>query len=101
MTNEAMQPEPFGYFRAEPFGCTDCAPTDEGAKALYEYPPEAPAWHDAPTCPGIWLCDEGEKTLKYAWRSLRVMWPFNPERLEEGERWYGPIPEDTTFGDQK
>lgn len=34
--------EPFGYFRAEPFGWTDCAPTDEGAKALYEYPPPAP-----------------------------------------------------------
>jgi hypothetical protein len=35
------QPEqvPFGYFRAEPFGWTDCAKTDEGAKALYEKPP--------------------------------------------------------------
>lgn len=30
--------EPFGYFRAEPFGWADCAPTDEGAKALYEVP---------------------------------------------------------------
>lgn len=60
----------------------------------FEALPNTPAWHDAPTCPGIWLCDEGEKNLKYAWRSLRVMWPFNPEMLEEGERWYGPIPED-------
>jgi len=30
--------EPFGYFRADAFGWTDCAETDEGAKALYEYP---------------------------------------------------------------
>ena len=31
--------EPFGYFRAEPFGWTDCAPTDEGALPLYTAPP--------------------------------------------------------------
>lgn len=30
--------EPFGYFRSEPFGWTDCAPDDEGAVALYERP---------------------------------------------------------------
>lgn len=34
--------EPFGYFRAEPMGWTDCAATDEGAIALYERP-AAPA----------------------------------------------------------
>ena len=33
------QQEPFGYFKAEPFGWTDCAATDEGAVALYEHPP--------------------------------------------------------------
>ena len=33
------QPEPFGYFKAEPFGWTDCAETDEGAVALYQAPP--------------------------------------------------------------
>jgi hypothetical protein len=31
--------EPFGYFKVEPFGWTDCAETDEGARALYEAPP--------------------------------------------------------------
>lgn len=31
--------EPFGYFKAEPFGWRDCADTDEGAIALYEAPP--------------------------------------------------------------
>lgn len=39
--NEAKA-EPFGYFRAEPMGWTDCAATDEGAIALYERP-AAPA----------------------------------------------------------
>lgn len=37
-----QRPEPYGYFRAEPFGWADCAETDEGAVALYEEPP-APA----------------------------------------------------------
>ena len=36
-SGEAMSP--FGYFRAEPFGWTDCAESDEGAKPLYEAPP--------------------------------------------------------------
>ena len=34
------QAEPFGYFKAEPFGWTDCAETDEGAIALYQAPPQ-------------------------------------------------------------
>jgi hypothetical protein len=33
-----QQDEPVGYFKAEPFGWTDCAETDEGAVALYERP---------------------------------------------------------------
>lgn len=33
---DALMPEPFGYFRAEPFGWTDCAPDDDGAIPLYE-----------------------------------------------------------------
>lgn len=31
--------EPFGYFKAEPFGWTDCAETDDGAIPLYTAPP--------------------------------------------------------------
>jgi hypothetical protein len=34
------QAEPFGYFKAEPFGWTACAETDEGAIALYQAPPQ-------------------------------------------------------------
>jgi len=32
--------EPFGYFRPEPFGWTDCAADEEGAVALYEATPD-------------------------------------------------------------
>lgn len=35
---ERQNSEPFGYFKAEPFGWTDCSETDDGAKALYERP---------------------------------------------------------------
>lgn len=35
--------EPFGYFKAEPFGWTDCAEGDEGAVALYEAPADLQA----------------------------------------------------------
>ena len=46
--------EPFGYFKAEPFGWRDCAETDEGAIALYEAPqPQADA-----------LDEEREKLLR-------------------------------------
>ena len=33
--------EPFGYFKAQPFGWTDCAEGDDGAVALYERPQQA------------------------------------------------------------
>ena len=39
-----MVDEPFGYFKAEPFGWTDCAETDEGAIALYERPAAQRQW---------------------------------------------------------
>lgn len=38
----SSQDEPFGYFRVDALGWTDCAATDEGAIALYERP-AAPA----------------------------------------------------------
>ena len=40
--------EPFGYFRAEPFGWTDCGPDAEGAKALYEWPADTQLTDAAP-----------------------------------------------------
>ena len=35
---QQSNPEPFGYFRALPFGWEDCAETDDGAIPLYEHP---------------------------------------------------------------
>lgn len=47
--------EPLGYFKAEPFGGTDCAESDEGAIALYEAPPPPAqaqdAWQPIATAP--------------------------------------------------
>ena len=67
----------------------------EGEKIRAELakPPTAPAWHDAPTCAGVWLCDEGDDN-PYRWTSHRVPWPLNPGLLGENERWLGPMPED-------
>ena len=39
--------EPYGYFRPEPFGWTDCAETAEGAIALYERPSQRKPLTDA------------------------------------------------------
>ena len=36
MTDQQHTPEPFGFFKAEPFGWTDCAETDEGAQPLFD-----------------------------------------------------------------
>ena len=52
-----------------------------------------PAWHDAPTCEGLWLCDEGDSN-PYCFTTHPVTWPLNSMLHGEGERWFGPIPED-------
>ena len=44
LAEQPAQQEPFGYFKAEPFGWTDCAETDEEAVALYERPPAQRTW---------------------------------------------------------
>ena len=36
MSEKKKIPEPFGYFKAEPFGWTDCADTDDCAIPLYD-----------------------------------------------------------------
>ena len=46
------QQEPFGYFRAEPFGWTDCAESDEDAVPLYPHP--APQQADRQRVPDGW-----------------------------------------------
>ena len=48
--------EPFGYFKAEPFGWRDCAETDEGAIALYEAPQPLADARDA-ECFRFWVSE--------------------------------------------
>lgn len=57
-------------------------------------PKLAPAWHDAPTVPGLWLYAEGDREV-YTWVVYEVS--SLPSRLyqPDGEtRWFGPLPED-------
>lgn len=53
----------------------------------------APAWHDAPTEPGLWLCNDGDDN-PYRRTTHRVTFPLNQLLVGENERWYGPIPQD-------
>ena len=55
--------------------------------------PAQPAWHDAPTCSGLWFCDEGDEN-PYRFTRHNVSIPLKPHLVGEGERWYGPIPPD-------
>ena len=52
-----------------------------------------PSWQDAPTCAGLWFCDEGDEN-PYRFTCHNVSIPLNPYLVGEGERWYGPIPRD-------
>jgi hypothetical protein len=68
---EIKDDKPFGYFRAEPFGWTDCAPTDEGAIPLYERPQQPPTPPEAQTeaekvayCAGWWAAMETKREQK-------------------------------------
>lgn len=69
---EIKDDKPFGYFRAEPFGWTDCAPTDEGAIPLYtkvdsqgiakQIPPEAQTEAEKIAyCAGWWAAMEAKR----------------------------------------
>jgi len=55
--------------------------------------PSAPAWHDAPTEPGIWLCDEGGPDC-YTWTAHNIVVLNDPALKDDECRWYGPIPQD-------
>ena len=45
-----------------------------------------PKWHDAPTCPGLWVLDDG---------TALVLESGTLPKAFDGLRWYGPIPQDT------
>ena len=54
--------------------------------------PAQPAWHDAPTVPGLWMCNYGD--LSVATVNQPNIDTFDPA-YNTGGRWYGPIPEDS------
>ena len=53
--------------------------------------PAQPAWHDAPTVPGVWICDEGDICYTWTAHNIEILDQFDPG---DGLRWYGPIQED-------
>lgn len=67
---KAAPAEPFGYFRAEPFGWTDCSADDEGAIALYERP-AAPAVPQGEPVAWIDMSKMSSSAMVYAtgWKS--------------------------------
>ena len=57
----------------------------------------SPKWHDAPTCDGLWVCNEGDDN-PYRWTTHSVKFPISPLLVGEDERWFGPIPQDKKGG---
>ena len=70
----------------------DMCPRGTTEAPLYLHQP-TPAWHDAPTEPGLWLCNDGDDN-PYRRTTHRVTFPLNQLLVGENERWYGPIPQD-------
>lgn len=52
----------------------------------------APAWHDKPTCEGVWLRDMDAYDIKL-WCGTLSYHLFD-DWYEANSRWYGPIPEE-------
>jgi hypothetical protein len=52
----------------------------------------SPKWHDAPTEPGIWLCDEGGPDC-YTYTAHNIVLLNDPALKDDECRWYGPIPQ--------
>lgn len=50
--------------------------------------PAQPAWHDAPTCEGMWISDDFEGISTFNSDDIQAF------KTNTGVRWYGPIPED-------
>ena len=61
---------------------------DERSVPLYLHPP-APAWHDAPTAPGLWIASYSYKVRKLDEHDIAHL-----ATLPFKQRWHGPIPAD-------
>ena len=66
---------------------------DNMKKAMVEYvQPSVPAWHDAPTCAGLWVCRQAITDNVQAYEVTDQV-ALNRNLKLKGQ-WYGPIPED-------
>lgn len=63
-----------------------------GAKVAIRAHLAQPAWHDAPTVPGLWVCRQFITDRVQAYEVIDEM-AFNKNLGLKG-RWYGPIPPD-------
>ena len=74
-----------------------CTGSNEPGQPGSSYPtvpataPEQPAWHDAPTVPGLWVCNYGALSVTAV--NQPDIDAFDPA-YNAGGRWFGPIPED-------
>ena len=116
----STQDEPFGYFRPDAFGWTDCAADEEGAIALYERP-AAPAvpqgWTDADSDAArlalelecLLLDTETLSVVSKWWASANEALELHRQRLAtlaapsqpavpQGEPWYGHKFKEVTRG---
>ena len=69
--------------------CGDCPMQDYKPPATA---PAQPAWHDAPTVPGLWVSDFSWMAQKLGRETVEF---YAKNRSIPSRRWYGPIPEET------
>ena len=67
---------------------TDLHDIKEAVKAVLAAPATAPAWHVAPTVPGLWLNSVFMKVEDVE------QWHIDCQLHLECARWFGPIPPD-------
>lgn len=53
-----------------------------------------PKWVDAPTEPGLWLCDDRGSQHPAGWRVWNIA-VIGSESWRDGSRYFGPLPPDT------
>mgnify|MGYP001185113394 CR=1 FL=1 len=63
----------------------------ESLNAALVAPATAPAWHVAPTVPGLWVSDFSWMAQKLDRETVEF---YAKNRSIPSRRWYGPIPED-------
>ncbi len=66
--------------------------TCSSLRAELAKPSATPAWHDAPTCAGLWVCRQAITDNVQAYEVTDQV-ALNRNLKLKGQ-WYGPIPED-------